>query len=287
MTATNTTTARLPKRKVYQEFYDFLPNLEKEVAEYKKAILTDIDTRPFSRNNKKGQEQEPYSWPIPRELEVKQNVYNNFVEQAVNPKSKNFYQEKDENGATINNTGATFTVRSIVRTRLVTGEEFLLSKGDIHAFNSFGEPIKFFVSYPEKWNKPIWSYKSVINPQTHNVEKQLQGPQGNKTMYELPFNQENLKQLYDQRENDLVISLAVKDDTTGRAVEVKDVTSNPGRSYELFAEKDFDYLFNSKFIPEAIKIEQRQKAVAEGLIGGNMSDYQPDKQPPSGKNLYK
>lgn len=127
----------------------------------------------------------------------------------------------------------------------------------------------------------------MINPQTHNVEKQLQGPSGNQTVYELPFNQENLKQLYDQRENDLVIQLAVKDDATGKAVQVTDVTGNPAKSYELFAEKDFDYLFNCDYWPEAMKVEARQQAVAEGLIGGNMSDYQPNKQPPSGKNLYK
>lgn len=125
-----TNTARLPKRHTYQEFHDFLPNLEKEVAEYKKAIITDIDAKPFSRSKKKGEqeEQEPYSWPIPRDLEVKQNVYNNFVEQAINPKSKNFYQEKDENGATIPNTGATFTVRSITRTRLTTAKNFYYQK---------------------------------------------------------------------------------------------------------------------------------------------------------------
>lgn len=37
-----TNTARLPKRQVFTEFKDFLPNLEAEVAEYKKAIITDI-----------------------------------------------------------------------------------------------------------------------------------------------------------------------------------------------------------------------------------------------------
>ena len=79
----------------------------------------------------------------------------------------------------------------------------------------------------------------------------------------------------------------MKDDATGKTVQVRDVTGNPEKSFSLFAEKDFDYLFNSDYVPEAMKVEASQQAVAEGLIGGNMSDYQPSKQPPSGKNLYK
>lgn len=88
----------------------------------------------------------------------------------------------------------------------------------------------------------------------------------------MPFNSDNLKKLYDIRQNDLV-TLAVKDETTGKVVQVRDVTTNPNKSYELFRDQAFDYLFAGNYIPAEIKAEAHMEAVSQGLIGGNISDY--------------
>jgi hypothetical protein len=44
----------------------------------------------------------------------------------------------------------------------------------------------------------------------NQLEKEFQGISGDEDVYTLPFTKENLKQLYDRRQNDL-ITLAVKD----------------------------------------------------------------------------
>ena len=272
------------KRNVYTEFHDFLPNIEKEIAEYKKAIIQDID----HRSKKKGKDQEePYSWPLNRELELKERIYNEFVEKVVNEKTNHFYPQKDEDNRAIPNTGAYKTIRSIVRIKRNDDSEYLLSKGDIHAFNSLGDQVKFYVSYPERWNKPLWNYTTQWNDKTKQLEKRLEGPSGLETVYELPFNKENLLELWNQRESDRTIQFICKDEATGKAAEVRDVTGNTQKSFELFRDSDFDFLFKGEYIPEAIKAELRQEALAQGLIGGTTADYQPVKQPPSGKNLYK
>ncbi len=91
------------------------------------------------------------------------------------------------------------------------------------------------------------------------------------------FNPDNIKKLFDQRQNDLV-NFVVKDEATGKAVQVKDV--NAEKTLTLF-QKPFEYLFNAEYIPIAVKVELRQEAVAQGfdrsvaqgLIDGYISDY--------------
>jgi hypothetical protein len=78
--------------------------------------------------------------------------------------------------------------------------------------------------------------------------------------------------LYDQREGDL-INFVVKDEVTQKAVSVRDVTGNTQKSYELFRDSNFDYLFNGNYIPPIVKAELRQAALAEGLIGGTIAGY--------------
>jgi hypothetical protein len=87
-----------------------------------------------------------------------------------------------------------------------------------------------------------------------------------------------------------LVMLAVKDELTGKVVQVKDVTTNPAKSYELFRDLSFDNLINSSYIPEEIKAEARQEAVAQGLIHGGAADFnQPSKSSSSAsiaKNTY-
>jgi len=68
-----------------------------------------------------------------------------------------------------------------------------------------------------------------------------------------------------------LIQLTVKDEPTGNVVDIKDVI--PQKRFELLRDCEFDYLFKANYIPDAIKEEMRKEALAQGLIGGNVSDY--------------
>jgi hypothetical protein len=112
----------------------------------------------------------------------------------------------------------------------------------------------------------------------------LQGPSGSEEIYTMPFNKDNLKELYDRRQNDL-LNFVVKDEQTGKPFQVKDVSSQ--KTFELF-QKPFEYLCNAEYIPAEVKQELRQAAVADHLIGGTAGDYnQPTKSShTTAKNRY-
>ena len=84
----------------------------------------------------------------------------------------------------------------------------------------------------------------------------FQGVSGNELVYTMPFTKEALKELYDRRQNDLIM-LAIKNEPTGKVVQVRDVTGNLTKSYELFRDKSFDELFTAEYIPKEIKAELR------------------------------
>lgn len=211
----------------------------------------------------------PITWP--REKSAKESAYEIFLQDVLNPKTGEFYPQKDENGLVVKDTGCTYYITDIYRTRKATGEEYLFTKGIAYAFNSLGDPINHSISKPELWTKVIF-YKTEYNDKTKQMEKVLQGPSGAEEIYTLPFTKENLKPLYDRRQNDL-LNLVVKDEPTGKAIQVKDVTGNITKSYEIFRDNQFDYLFTAEYVPKEIKAEARMEAVSQGLIRGGAGDY--------------
>jgi hypothetical protein len=203
--------------KPYIQMHDFYPGFKLEEACFSKAIIKDVD----SKSKKK--DQEPMIWP--REKYVKQTSYEAFLEEAINPKTGEFYPQKDDDNRSIKGSGATYYITDIYRIRRADGSEFLYTKGKVYAYNSLGDPIDHFISKPESYTKTIFSYKTEYDDKTKQMEKVLQGPSSTEEIYTLPFTKENLKQLYDRRQNDL-LGLAVKDEVTGKVFQVKDVTGN-------------------------------------------------------------
>ena len=97
----------------------------------------------------------------------------------------------------------------------------------------------------------------------------------------MPFNSENLNEPYDIRRNEN-LNFIVKDEQTGKPFQVKNVNSL--KTFELF-QKPLENLYNAEYIPAEVKAELRQAAVADNLIGGNISDYnQPART--TAKNTY-
>lgn len=214
-------------------------------------------------------DQEPMSWP--REKPTKELSYEQFLDEIFNPKTAEFYPKKDTDNRAIPRTGATYFITDIYRIRRADSSEFLYSKGKVNAFNSFGDPITHSISIPEIWTKTCFDYKTEFNDKTKQLVKILQGPSGSATLYTMPFTKENLKQLYDRRQNEL-LNFTIKEEQTGKAVQIKDVNSQ--KTFELF-QKPFEYLYNAEYLSPQVKAELRQATVADGLIGGNISDYQP------------
>jgi hypothetical protein len=137
------------------------------------------------------------SWPrLKSTVEIS---YESFLEETINPKTGEFYPEKDNDGRAIKGTGVTYYIANIYRIRRADGSEFLYTKGRVDAYNSLGDPVSRSISKPEIWSKTNFSYKMKFNDKTNQMEKVLQGPSGSEEVYALPFNKENLKSLSDRR----------------------------------------------------------------------------------------
>ena len=204
------------------------------------------------------------TWP--RQKSVNETKYERWLEQVLNEKTGEFYPQKDETGAAVKNTGATYYITDIIRIKRQDDSEWLYTKGRVDAFNSLGDPVPLFISMPEKWTKTNFSYKTRWNEKAGQPEKVLEGPSGSETVYTMPYTKENLKSLYDRRENEN-LNFIVKDDQTGEARQVKEVNSQ--KTLELF-HKDFQYLFAGDYINPEQKLAARQEAIDRGwLPGGN------------------
>ena len=116
-------------------------------------------------------------------------------------------------------------------------------------------------------NAPSINQKLGNGPYLHMNASMISGPTQPKyklqvrseqqDVYEMPFNEKNLKELLNLRLSDSEITFAVKDEGSGKAVEVKrDVNIN--KTIELFL-KPFDYLFkpNISVHNNALKTRQR------------------------------
>jgi hypothetical protein len=142
------------------------------------------------------------------------------------------------------------------------------------------------MTLPEVWTRQQWSYRIEWNENSREEESQLEGPGKAEQVYDLPFTKENLTSLYNERQDDRSIQFLVKDDVTGRAVEVKDLSGSSQKSFELFRDSKWEDLFKGNYIPQAIKQELRAEAVAQGLIQGGVGDYNSTSSQPA-KGVYK
>lgn len=267
--------------KPFIQAHDFYPGFKEEEKSFSSAIIRDVDLKTTKKKGKSDLDQEgAMTWP--REKSSRETSYEQFLEETINPKTGEFYPQKDEDNRAIKNTGATYYITDIYRLRRADGSEYLYTKGRVDAFNSLRDPVNHAIGKPELWTRTNFSYKTEYNDKTKQMEKVLQGPSGSEEVYTMPFTKENLKSLFDRRQNEL-INFVVKDETTGKPFQVKDVNSL--KTFELF-QKPFEYLYNAEYIAPEVKAELRQAAVSEGLIGGTVSDYnQPSKASPA-KNTY-
>ncbi len=205
------------------------------------------------------------SWP--RDKPVAQIAYENWLERVVNPDTNTFYPALNKDGSPIKGTGPKRIVQQIVRIKRKDGTEFLYSIGEVNAFDNFGNPAQCTLNKPETWKRTLFTHERWYDERTNSTKVRTTGTSSQEDVYELPFNEKNLKSLLDLRLSDGEITLAVKEEGSGKAVEVKrDVNIN--KTIELFL-KPFDYLFNAEYISPQQRAENRQQAIDAGLIAAN------------------
>lgn len=198
----------------------------------------------------------------PRLKPIEQTSYENWLEKVVDPESGHYYPKRDEDGKPIpTGENPKYSVIAIVRYRTSDGKEYLLSKGYLSSFDSLGDPLKIYVSYPERWEKTNFHFVKDWDPHKKAIVKMPQGPSGVELVHTLEFSETNLKQLFDKRKDDY-ITWTIKDEQFTKAVAPQ---PNIKDTFKLFL-KPFDYLMKGDYISAEMRAQYRQEAIDQGLL---------------------
>ena len=229
-------------------YVDFIPGFAKRKEVFDKA--------PPLRTGRKF----PY---IEEPLEIS---YKRYISEIVNPKNKKFYPKTDEDNRPItmvDNINCKKVVLRIVRHRLVDGREMLTSFSQIIGHDVHGNKKVFTCDSPERYSKTIFNTIKEYSPKQKQIVTYCDGPTGSEEVYEMPFIAENVDLLYSQRydgnpyfmpntRGNLRFAFYIKDHQNGGLV--KEVFwSSMEESLRIFKEKDFEHLWNSLYLPQAIR----------------------------------
>jgi hypothetical protein len=201
------------------------------------------------------------SWPLDKPIE--QTTWESWLQKVTDPDTGKFCEQRDNNGNTIKGTWPKYLVKPIVRIRTNDGSEFLYSKGRVTGFDVIGDVVSQKCNEPETWTKVGFAYDKKFNQNTMSMKQTLVGPNSRETVYDMSFDEKNLKTLFDKRIDDN-ISFVVKDSRMAR--DVRDATGIASKTLELMMTRPFDYLYNSDYISAVQKAELRQQAIEMGLL---------------------
>ena len=175
------------------------------IDSYHKKRLLDKDGKPLMK-------------PWPRDKPVAQIGYENWLERVVNPDTDQFYCALDKQGNPIKGTGPKHTINSIVRFRRKDGSEWLYSIGEVNGYDAFGNPAQCTLHKPETWKRTLFTHERIYDQRTNSTKLKTTGTEKQIDVYELPFNEKNLKELFSKRVNDNEVSFIVKDELEDRGV---------------------------------------------------------------------
>jgi hypothetical protein len=130
------------------------------------------------------------------------------------------------------------------------------------------------------WVRTLFNHEREYDQRTNSTKMQTSGTLGTEDVYEMPFNEKNLKELASLRENDADIAVTVKDEAADKVVEVKK-ESNINATLKLF-QKPFDYLLKAEYFSPQQRAELRQMAIDAGIIAPGTTFVAEDKTPPTG-----
>jgi hypothetical protein len=241
---------------------DFMPHWKKQDQCFEEEQIEIVDLLHGKKITKNGK---PVIKAWPHDKPIDQIVYQDeWLKQVVNPDTNEFYPARNKDGNPIKGTGGKHIVRQIIRIRRKDGSEFLYSLGTLYAYDAFGNIVDCNCGKPEVWTRTLFTHERIYNQNTNSTHMQTTGTLGTETVYEMSFNEKNLKELFNLRENDSDIAFIVKDEGAGKAVSVRK-EANINDTLKLFL-KPFDHLFNGEYITPQQKAELRQMAIDEGII---------------------
>ncbi len=130
------------------------------------------------------------------------------------------------------------------------------------------------------WTRTLFDHKQVYNERSNSLKVETLGIFGTEEVYEMKFNEENLKRVFDQRINDDQVTFTLKEEVTGKAVSVRP-EPNINDTLKLF-QKPFEYLFNADYISPQQKAELRQQAIDAEIITRSTPLVSQSSAPPKG-----
>ena len=232
------------------------------------------------------------TWP--RDIPQAQIQYQLWLKKVQDLDTLEWYKQRDKDGNIIKGTGPKHVVRQIVRIRTSDDKEYFYSNGYLIGYDVNGDAVSQSCSNPETWTKTGFMYKREFDPSINRLKTKIVGPNALTTVYEMPFNENNLKKLYDKRitPEDLKLlsqkrigelTFSLRDERNNTVRQIKDATGILHKTLDLFL-KPYDYLYNADFLSPQQKAEMRQAAIDQGLLpreaGG--PEVQPATAPPKG-----
>jgi len=256
---------------------DFMPYWKKQdqcFEEEKIEVVDSMHGRKIMKNGK------PVIKPWPHDKPIAQISYENWLEQVVNPDTNEFYPARNKEGNPIKGTGAKHIVTQIIRLRRKDGSEYLYSLGECRGYDALGNVVGLTCAKPEMWVKTLFNYERRYDERTNSTKVQTIGTLGTEDVYEMPFNEKNLKELSSLRENDSDIMFIVKDEAAGKPTSLRN-EANINDTLKLFL-KPFSYLINAEYITPQQRATLRQMAIDEGIIAPSTPLESQSAAPPKG-----
>jgi hypothetical protein len=235
---------------------------------FEDAVMKDVEGKEFK-------------WP--RNKPTEQITFERyFLDRVVDPESGHYYPKRDKDGLPVKTPpgeNPRYVVNTIIRIKRADNSEYLYSKGNLISYDGLGDEIKHYVSMPEKWLKTNFDYVKDWDPKRKTVVKNCTGPGSSETVYTLEFNEDNLEQLFDKRENDY-IQWIVKEEQNATPKHVSP-EPNINDTFKRFL-KPFTYLYNAEYMTPEMKAQFRQEAIDAGLLTPPMTTTTTTTQPPKG-----
>jgi hypothetical protein len=239
-----------------------MPHWKKQEQCFEDEKIEVIDSVHKKRRvNKDGS---PVIKPWPHDKPVSQLAYENWLEKVVNPDTNQFYSALNKEGNPIKGTGPKHTVHQIIRFRRKNGSEWLYSTGEVNGYDAFGNVAQCTLYKPETWKRTLFTHERIYDQRTNTTKVRTTGTEKQEDVYELQFNESNLKLLFSKRVNDNEISFVVKDELEDRAVSLlREPSIND--TLKLFM-KPFNFLYKAEYISKEQRLALRQASIDAGLI---------------------
>jgi hypothetical protein len=123
---------------------------------------------------------------------------------------------------------------------------FYYSQGRIEGYDAFGNAVTRNCAQPERWTRTLFNHTRVYDQRTNTTKMETNGTLGTEDVYEMPFNEKNLKELVSLRPSDADIAFTIKDEASGKAISIRK-EPNINDTIKLFL-RPFDYLANADYI---------------------------------------